>query len=168
MVRKNTRVHILLAVAVLLLATAGCANSAGQPAPAAAPESVTLLNPLGPAVIPVTGLASGKVSGDVQVDLQYWKTTDEVTGLLSNGTAQFAVLPVTTGANMAAAGLDLVLLGVHEWKAFYLVAAEDAAFDDWDSLRAARQSTRRRPRARRWTSSPATPWPRTASSPIRM
>jgi NitT/TauT family transport system substrate-binding protein len=97
-------------------------------------ESVTLINPVGPLVLPVTGLTSGAVESVTPITVQYWKTGDEAIGLLSNGSAQFAVLPITTGVNMNAAVLDLALLGVHEWKVFYLVAADGQAFDGWDSL----------------------------------
>lgn len=95
---------------------------------------VTLINPLGPAVVPVTGIASQRVEGDILIKVQYWKTMDEAIGLLSSGKADFAVLPITTGVNMAASGVDLVLMGVHEWKVFYLVAADSVEFSGWDSL----------------------------------
>ena len=49
-------------------------------------------------------------------------------------TWEFAVLPVTTAANMVAAGIDLVLLGVHEWKAFYLIASTGHQWNGWSSL----------------------------------
>jgi NitT/TauT family transport system substrate-binding protein len=118
---------------ILLATLAGCA-SAAPGSQEIAVETVTLINPVGPIVIPAAGLASGAVESAVPVAVQYWKTGDEAIGLLSNDTAQFAVLPITTGVNMNAAGLDLALLGVHEWKVFYLVAADGQVFDGWDSL----------------------------------
>lgn len=118
---------------VLLASLAGCAPASAG-ADSAAPEAVTLINPLGPAVIPVAGLDSGAVESALPITVQYWKTGDEAIGLLSNDSAQFAVLPITTAVNMNAAGLDLALLGVHEWKVFYLIAADGQSFDGWDSL----------------------------------
>jgi NitT/TauT family transport system substrate-binding protein len=133
-------------------ATAAATAAATEPAAAAtdaaatdaaatdaAPVSeVTLINPTGPAVIPVAGLDSGKVAlpeGAPAVKIQYWKTVDEAVGLLAGDAVQFAVLPVTMAANLSASGVDLVLLGVHEWKVFYLVAAPGKEFKDWSSLK---------------------------------
>jgi NitT/TauT family transport system substrate-binding protein len=131
---RTVRASLSLALLALLLGLSGCARTAKRPAVEMDVTQATLINPLGPAVIPVIGIGSGAVASDLAVNVQYWKTADEALGLLSSGDAEFAVLPITNGANMAASGLDLVLLGVHEWKAFYLVAADGAAFDGWDSL----------------------------------
>ncbi|WP_207641567.1 hypothetical protein [Syntrophomonas palmitatica] len=114
---------------LMLLALSGCAKSAdkAKPAPTApkapAISEVTLLNPVGPLVVPVAGLAAGKVdTGKLKVKVQYWKNNDEVIGLLSSKKADFAVLPVTMAANIDASGVKLSMLGVHEWKVFYMVA----------------------------------------------
>jgi NitT/TauT family transport system substrate-binding protein len=125
--------YFMLLVLILLASLTGCAQTTTS-AENAAMEGVTLINPVGPIVIPAAGLISGAVESSVPITVQYWKTGDEAIGLLSNDTAQFAVLPITTAVNMNAAGLDLALLGVHEWKVFYLVAADGQAFNGWDSL----------------------------------
>lgn len=109
-------------------------ESSTSEVPEALVSDVQLINPMGPAVIPVAGLYSQNVTGDVSVDIEYWKTGDEAIGLLSQGETEFAVLPITTGVNMVASGLDLKLLGVHEWKVFYLIASEGSEFTDWNSL----------------------------------
>lgn len=98
-------------------------------------REVTLINPVGPVVIPVTALDKGKVAGDVKVKVKYWKSNDEVVAMLSKGDVDFAVLPVTQAANLYAKEKNLVLVGVHEWKVFYLVAAQNVQFNGWQSLR---------------------------------
>lgn len=127
---------------LMLLALSGCAKSAdkAKPAPTApkapAISEVTLLNPVGPLVVPVAGLAAGKVdTGKLKVKVQYWKNNDEVIGLLSSKKADFAVLPVTMAANIDASGVKLSMLGVHEWKVFYMVAPSAEVFKNWESLR---------------------------------
>jgi len=130
----NHHYRKLIPLVFILLASLASCTSAGVDNQATAVESVTLINPVGPLVLPVAGLTSGSVESAVPVTVQYWKTGDEAIGLLSNDTAQFAILPITTAVNMNAAGLDLALLGVHEWKVFYLVAADGQPFDGWDSL----------------------------------
>ena len=133
-------VYILLLVFVL--AVSGCAGSSKEksstPSPKKAPtvSEVTVLNPIGPVVFPVAGLAGNKVdTGNLKIKLQYWKTGDEALGLLSANQADFAVLPVVAGANYNAGGLDLTLLGVHEWKVFYLIAAPGSQFNSWMDLK---------------------------------
>ncbi len=125
-----------------LLMVSGCAEKSQQkattPTPSKAPAvtEVTVLNPIGPLVFPVAGLAGNKVdTGDLKINLQYWKTGDEAIGLLSAKKADFAVLPVVTGANIHASGMKLTLLGVHEWKVFYLIAAPGNKFDSWQDLK---------------------------------
>ncbi|HWP97665.1 MAG TPA: ABC transporter substrate-binding protein [Syntrophomonadaceae bacterium] len=98
-------------------------------------REVTLINPVGPLVIPVIALDKGKIAGDVKVAVKYWKTNDEVVAMLSKGDVDFAVLPITQAANLYAKQKNLVLVGVHEWKVFYLVAANNAEFNDWRSLK---------------------------------
>lgn len=122
----------------LFLSGLGCSTvPKDQPSESANPvvDEVKLINPLGPAVIPVTGLVSGNTKGDMDINVHYWNTIDEAIGLLSGNDAEFAVLPITNGVNMYASGIDIVLLGVHEWKVFYLVASNNVDFKDWNSLK---------------------------------
>ncbi|MGE5397180.1 MAG: ABC transporter substrate-binding protein [Chitinophagales bacterium] len=99
-------------------------------------KSVTLINPDGPVVIPVTGLAGKKVdTKGINVKVQYWKNNDEPIGLLASKKADFAVLPVVMGANVASKGIDLVMLGVHEWKVFYMIAPPGVDYKGWTSLK---------------------------------
>jgi len=127
---------------VVLVAVAGYYIWSGQQnsnQPLTTKESevnqTTMLNPEGPTVIPIAGVAGEKVKGDIKVNIQYWKTNDEAIALLSSGKADFAVLPVTAAANMYASGLNIALLAVHEWKVFYMVASQEAPFDNWQSLK---------------------------------
>jgi NitT/TauT family transport system substrate-binding protein len=115
-----------------LLFMPGCSSNK-EPNPPVLQE-IKLINPMGPTVIPVAGIHSGTIGEDINLDIQYWNTIDEAIGLLSSGAAQFAVLPITNGANIYASGIDIVLLGVHEWKVFYLLASDKADFEGWSSL----------------------------------
>jgi len=133
-------VYMLLLACILVIS--GCTGSSQQkaatPAPIKTPviSEVTVLNPIGPLVFPVAGLAGSKVdTGDLKIKLQYWKTGDEAIGLLSAGKADFAVLPVVTASNINASGIKLTLLGVHEWKVFYLIAAPGNTFTSWQDLK---------------------------------
>ncbi len=133
--RQSGLFTITITLVLLLLFVGGCSKSQPSEPVNPAVNSVQLINPLGPAVIPVTGITSGNVQGDLDIDVQYWNTVDEAVGLLSGNDVEFAVLPITTGVNMYASGIDIVLLGVHEWKIFYLLASEDVDFENWNSLK---------------------------------
>jgi NitT/TauT family transport system substrate-binding protein len=103
-------------------------------APKPVPQ-VTITNPTGPVVVPVLGIDSGNVTNEeFEVGITYWKNIDEAVAYLAADQAEFAVLPITTAANIYAQGIDITLLGVHEWKVFYLVAKEGVEFKDWSSL----------------------------------
>jgi NitT/TauT family transport system substrate-binding protein len=93
--------------------------------------SYTLLNPFGPTLMPVAFIISKDVGADINV--QMWRTPDEAIAAVKANRADFYVLPLTMAANLHAAGLDLVLIGVHEWKVFYLVGRED--IKGWKDLR---------------------------------
>ncbi len=98
-------------------------------------SSVNLLNPSGPTVLPLAGISHGKVdTKGIDVKVHYWKTPDEATAMLASNRAEFAVLPITMAANLHPQ-VPLALLGVHEWKSFYLVAGQNAPFPGWASLR---------------------------------
>lgn len=134
---KKKRGTLYIAILLLsMLISGGCskADVDNQTAAPAAPE-VSLINPTGPAVIPAAGITTGNVGSDVKVNVQYWKTIDEAIGLLSGNDVDFAVLPITSAANMYSSGIDIALLGVHEWKVFYLIARDDVEFTDWNSLK---------------------------------
>jgi NitT/TauT family transport system substrate-binding protein len=135
---KNNTALILAIVISILFSLAGCTSQPIEnPAEKAASPGISevqLINPLGPAVIPVAGISSQNIKGDIAIQIQYWKTVDEAIGLLSGDQAEFAVLPITTGVNMAASGIDIVLVAVHEWKVFYLIASNNSEFSGWNSM----------------------------------
>lgn len=130
------RKHIVLYFVLLFFimsVLAGC--QLGAPSEESKPpESVSLINPLGPTVIPVTGITSDAVKDDVTVNISNWKNNDEALGLLASNQTDFAVLPVSMAANMYASNVEIELLGVHEWKVFYLVARNEVNFEGWSSL----------------------------------
>jgi len=96
--------------------------------------SLTLINPLGPAVIPIVAITEGKVRGTVHLNVEIWKNPEEAIAKIVSGRANFYVLPITVGANLYMKGMDLVLLGVHEWSVFYMVASKDETFSSWKDL----------------------------------
>lgn len=124
----------LLLIAILL---AGFLTWKIFSAPPTAPviKEVKLINPLGPMVVPVAALDSAEIQGSFNLDLHYWTNTDEAIALLAAEEADFAVLPITTASNIYAKNIDIALLGVHEWKVFYLLAPENSSFDGWQSLK---------------------------------
>lgn len=95
--------------------------------------AVKLLNPLGPALIPVVPILEKKVPSDVEVVI--WRNPEEAIARLVSGEADFAVLPITTAANLYTRGIKISLVAVHEWKVFYLVVAKDVVFEGWKSLK---------------------------------
>ncbi len=85
--------------------------------------TITLLNPFGPTILPIAHILNEYTGKDIQVS--FWRSPEQAVAAIKAGKADFYVLPVTLGANLYNKGFDLVLLGVHEWKVFYLVSRED-------------------------------------------
>ena len=84
--------------------------------------TITLLNPFGPTILPIVHIYSGYIAKDIEIS--FWRTPEEAVAAIKAGKADFYVLPITLGANLYNKGFDLVLVGVHEWKVFYLVGRE--------------------------------------------
>ena len=82
--------------------------------------SIKLLNPFGPTILPISFILKGDVGKEI--DVSFWKSPEEAVAAVKAAKANFYILPITLGANLYNKGFDLVLLGVHEWKVFYLVA----------------------------------------------
>ncbi len=99
-----------------------------------ASTTVILTNPLGPTVIPISPMLSGMVKGSFPINVKLWRNPDEALALLVSKNVNFAVLPITSGAIFYTKGIKLSLLGVYEWKVFYLVASKSTNFDNWHSL----------------------------------
>ncbi len=85
--------------------------------------SIKLLNPFGPTLMPIAFIISGDVGSGIEVDL--WRTPAEAVAAVKSKRADFYILPITMAVNLYESGFDLVLLGVHEWKVFYLVGREN-------------------------------------------
>lgn len=126
----------IIGVLVILLVAAGLYMYKNDSTPTVQPlEEVVLLNPSGPTVIPVIGMDSKEVTGELNVKVQYWNNNDEVLASLAKNEAQFVVMPISAGVNMYNQGIELALLGVHEWKVFYLIARDGVEFKDWTSMK---------------------------------
>ena len=96
--------------------------------------NVTLINPLGPTTIPIAPIMKGVVTGSATINVKLWQNTDEAIAMIASNQTDFAVLPVTLGAILYSKGIKISLLGVYEWKAFYLVVSRGATFTGWKSL----------------------------------
>ncbi|OOC43507.1 ABC transporter substrate-binding protein [Thermosipho sp. 1074] len=86
---------------------------------------LTLLNPFGPTIFPVAPILNKNVTGNVDLTVEFWKNLDDVIAKVATKYAKFVVLPITTAANLYTKGIDIKLVGVHEWKVFYLVSNTD-------------------------------------------
>lgn len=131
---SSITIIVLLALMLLSVVVSGCQKTPQQAALPQPTES-SLINPVGPLVLPVAGIENGAVKGPVAVKVSYWKSNDEAIGMITGNQTDFAVLPVTLAANLYANQKDLVMVGVHEWKVFYLLARQGATFSDWSSLK---------------------------------
>jgi NitT/TauT family transport system substrate-binding protein len=133
MIVSCDRRSLLRLLPLSALAVAACGSRASDSH--SAPATVRLANPLGPTVLPLTGITGGAVHGSVDVPVHYWRSLDEAVGLLASRAADLFVLPVTTAANLQARGTGLALLAVHEWRVFSLLATSSAGFTGWSSTR---------------------------------
>lgn len=95
---------------------------------------VTLINPLGPTVIPIVPMLSGMVKSSFPINVRLWRNPDEALALMASKNTNFAVLPITSGAIFYTKGIKISLLGVYEWKVFYMVASKNVTFNSWHSL----------------------------------
>ncbi|MGE5422197.1 MAG: ABC transporter substrate-binding protein [Ignavibacteriales bacterium] len=125
-----------LLLVLMVLSLTGCGNQAKTTPQAPKVTEATILNPVGPLVFTAAGLEDKKVdTKGLDIKVNYWKTNDEAIALLSSKRAEFAVLPVTMAANLSASGIKLKMLGVHEWKVFYMVAAPGTKYTSFKDLK---------------------------------
>jgi len=85
--------------------------------------SLVLLNPYGPTILPVAFITSGEIGKHIEVS--FWRTPEEAVAAIKANKADFYILPITLGANLYSKGFDIVLLGVHEWKVFYMIGKNE-------------------------------------------
>ncbi len=90
--------------------------------------SVKLLNPFGPTILPISFILSGDVGKEIEIS--FWRSPEEAVASIKAKKADFYILPLTLGANLYNKGFDLVLVGIHEWKVFYLVGREKIDFKE--------------------------------------
>ncbi len=95
--------------------------------------ALTMLNPVGPTIMPIAGLLSGEVKTDVALTIQFWSNLDDVIAKIASKRANFVALPVTTAANLYTKGINIKLIGVYSWELFYLVSTTEK-FDGLKSL----------------------------------
>jgi len=95
--------------------------------------SLIFINPFGPTIIPISPMLENIIHGYVNLNIDLWKNPDEAIARIVSGEAKFAVLPITTAANLYTKGVDIKLVGIHEWKVFYLVSNQE--FKDLSSLK---------------------------------
>ena len=122
---------VLSTVGLLL---AGIMVILGGSSPGEGSSEVAVLNPGGPALIPVAGILGGQVSGDLPLRVSVWRTQEEALGRLQGDPRLYAVLPLPLGVALGSRS-DLVLLAVHEWRVFSLVVSPSLPFEGLASLK---------------------------------
>ncbi|KEQ21826.1 ABC transporter substrate-binding protein [Paenibacillus tyrfis] len=109
---------------------AGCSHSGierlGKKAAtggAVKPESIVLLSPRVPAIIPAMSVAQ-QSDAQVKIKVEMWDTFEQMLTRVQQGDAPFVVAALSVGANMHAKGLPLQLLEVDTWGSMYLVSLD--------------------------------------------
>lgn len=93
-------------------------------------EALTLHHPLGPSLLAATGILDRSSLGSVPLVLRPWRSLEEAGAVLAKEPGGLAVLPTTTAAFLAERGIPLHLLGVHLWKAFFLLSPRENPLKD--------------------------------------
>lgn len=86
--------------------------------------SLDILVPAGPTVVSVTALLEGKVSSEVPLKIDFWRTLDQVSAQIAAKSVDIVVLPVSIGTTFYLKKIDLRLAAVTLWSGFYLVARD--------------------------------------------
>ncbi|AEH50199.1 ABC transporter substrate-binding protein [Pseudothermotoga thermarum] len=86
--------------------------------------AANVLIPVGPTVFAFVGLLEGKITSEIPLKIDFWRSLDQVNAQLIAGTADVVVLPVSIGASLYSKGLGLKLGGVFLWGGFYIVSKE--------------------------------------------
>ncbi|NEW08645.1 ABC transporter substrate-binding protein [Paenibacillus sp. SYP-B3998] len=126
---RRTRIGWIMGLVACML-VAGCSNSSikgsGENAAtgdAAKPESIVLLSPRVPAIIPAMFVAQ-QADAQVKIKVELWDTFEQLLARVQQGDAPFVVAALSVGANMHAKGLPLQLLEVDTWGSMYLVSLD--------------------------------------------
>lgn len=86
--------------------------------------SLNLLVPAGPTVVSVAALLEGKVSSDVPIKIDFWRTLDQVSAQIAAKSVDIVILPVSIGTTLYLKKIDLRLAAVTLWSGFYVVAKD--------------------------------------------
>lgn len=86
--------------------------------------AINVLIPVGPTVVAFVGLMEKKVTSEVELKVDFWRTLDQVSAQIAAKNVDLIVLPVSIGASLYSKGIDLRLAGVILWKAFYVVTKD--------------------------------------------
>ncbi|MFN4190222.1 MAG: ABC transporter substrate-binding protein [Pseudothermotoga sp.] len=96
--------------------------------------SLNILIPAGPTVVGVAALLEGKVSSEVPLKIDFWRTLDQVSAQIAAKSVDVVVLPVSIGTTFYLKKTDLRLAAVTLWSGFYLVA-RDVKIDSVEDLK---------------------------------
>lgn len=87
--------------------------------------ALTFINPVGPTLVPIARLLSGDGTGEMPgLEIILWRNVDEAISMFVTGKAQIGLLPVTVGAKLASAGVDIKLAAVSMWNGFYFISTQ--------------------------------------------
>lgn len=86
--------------------------------------AVSISIPVGPTVVAFSGLLGKKISSDVEIKIDFWRTLDQVNAQIVTKNVDLIVLPVSIGASLYSRGLDLKLAAVIMWSGFYIVTKD--------------------------------------------
>ncbi len=86
--------------------------------------SLNVLVPAGPTVVSVAALLEGKVSSNVPLKIDFWRTLDQVNTQIVSRSADIVILPVSIGTSLYLKKVDLRLAAVTLWSGFYIVAKD--------------------------------------------
>lgn len=86
--------------------------------------SLNILVPAGPTVVSVAALLEGKVSSDVPLKIDFWRTLDQVSAQIAAKSVDIVVLPVSIGTTLYLKNVDLRLAAVTLWSGFYVVTKD--------------------------------------------
>lgn len=86
--------------------------------------ALNVLIPVGPTVVAFVGLMEKKVSSDVELKIDFWRTLDQVSAQIAAKNVDLVVLPVSIGASLYSKGTNLRLAAVILWSGFYIVTKD--------------------------------------------
>ncbi len=86
--------------------------------------SLNILVPAGPTVVSVAALIEGKISSDVPLKIDFWRTLDQVNAQITAKSVDIVVLPVSIGTTLYLKKVDLRLAAVTLWSGFYLLTRD--------------------------------------------